>query len=312
MPPRKSSRSTRASVEPASTEPLPAKRKRGATVDPDVEEKENVGKQPPRTRRAPSVRSSVAPPSNGRASSRLRRNLPDVVESGDEEEDSAPPVKKARPSLEPEETEEEDEEVEAKKPKQKGRKAPTTSKKGNPLSNGRVGRSTRQAVEDQMRKQDNSDEEVAPIQTNGKGSNDDDATDDSDSEPIPPATGRSRKSKPSVQARKPRAAPKKRVRVGSDDDEGEFRTQPSNVKPEIQEDVAMEEEPPEEEEKSLFDPPPMPGPSSIPQVVGGEPQGPKPRLVIHKLALVNFKSYAGRQEIGPFHKVFPNHDRGIL
>ncbi|KAK0465948.1 RecF/RecN/SMC N terminal domain-containing protein [Desarmillaria tabescens] len=35
-----------------------------------------------------------------------------------------------------------------------------------------------------------------------------------------------------------------------------------------------------------------------------EPQGPQTRLVIHKMALVNFKSYAGRQEIGPFHKSF--------
>ncbi|KAF8684667.1 SMC proteins Flexible Hinge Domain [Rhizoctonia solani] len=34
------------------------------------------------------------------------------------------------------------------------------------------------------------------------------------------------------------------------------------------------------------------------------PAGPKKRLVIHKIALVNFKSYAGRQEIGPFHKSF--------
>ncbi|KAF8336456.1 uncharacterized protein EI90DRAFT_3119718 [Cantharellus anzutake] len=32
--------------------------------------------------------------------------------------------------------------------------------------------------------------------------------------------------------------------------------------------------------------------------------GPKSRLVIHKMALVNFKSYKGRQEIGPFHKSF--------
>lgn len=32
--------------------------------------------------------------------------------------------------------------------------------------------------------------------------------------------------------------------------------------------------------------------------------GPKSRLTIHKLVLVNFKSYAGRQEIGPFHKSF--------
>ena len=60
----------------------------------------------------------------------------------------------------------------------------------------------------------------------------------------------------------------------------------------------------EEEEHSLLDPPR----SSIPQqptqsAIPEEPQGPKPRLVIHKMALVNFKSYAGRQEIGPFHKV---------
>lgn len=34
-----------------------------------------------------------------------------------------------------------------------------------------------------------------------------------------------------------------------------------------------------------------------------EPEGPKARLVIHKLVLVNFKSYAGQREIGPFHKV---------
>ena len=41
----------------------------------------------------------------------------------------------------------------------------------------------------------------------------------------------------------------------------------------------------------------------IPPPVLEEPQGPKSRLVIHKMALVNFKSYAGRQVIGPFHKV---------
>ncbi|KAJ7497217.1 RecF/RecN/SMC [Mycena latifolia] len=60
----------------------------------------------------------------------------------------------------------------------------------------------------------------------------------------------------------------------------------------------------EEEEKSLFDPPPMPTPQSLSQPVVEEPTGPKSRLVIHKMALVNFKSYAGRQEIGPFHKSF--------
>jgi hypothetical protein len=59
----------------------------------------------------------------------------------------------------------------------------------------------------------------------------------------------------------------------------------------------------EEDEKSLFDPSPMPGPSSFSQSMPEEPAGPKSRLVIHKMVLINFKSYAGRQEIGPFHKV---------
>lgn len=64
---------------------------------------------------------------------------------------------------------------------------------------------------------------------------------------------------------------------------------------------AMVEE--DEEERSLFDPPPLPAPSSLVNTVPEEPAGPKSRLVIHKMALINFKSYAGRQEIGPFHKV---------
>ncbi len=34
-----------------------------------------------------------------------------------------------------------------------------------------------------------------------------------------------------------------------------------------------------------------------------KPTGPTKRLIIHKMVLINFKSYAGRQEIGPFHKV---------
>jgi structural maintenance of chromosome 4 len=48
-------------------------------------------------------------------------------------------------------------------------------------------------------------------------------------------------------------------------------------------------------------PPAIPLP--MPEMPAG-PSKPKPRLTIHKLVLVNFKSYAGRQEIGPFHKSF--------
>nr|XP_019043245.1 hypothetical protein I302_07819 [Kwoniella bestiolae CBS 10118]OCF22175.1 hypothetical protein I302_07819 [Kwoniella bestiolae CBS 10118] len=54
---------------------------------------------------------------------------------------------------------------------------------------------------------------------------------------------------------------------------------------------------------------PLPNRPSPPQISvvpppAPTPAGPKPRLTIHKLVLVNFKSYAGRQEIGPFHKSF--------
>lgn len=45
---------------------------------------------------------------------------------------------------------------------------------------------------------------------------------------------------------------------------------------------------------------PLPMPTPMP----AQPARPTPRLTIHKLVLVNFKSYAGRQEIGPFHKSF--------
>ncbi|KAF9561610.1 RecF/RecN/SMC protein [Agrocybe pediades] len=69
-------------------------------------------------------------------------------------------------------------------------------------------------------------------------------------------------------------------------------------------DMAPEAEEEGEEEKSLFEPPPMPAPSTLPTTMPEEPEGPRARLTIHKMALINFKSYAGRQEIGPFHKSF--------
>jgi hypothetical protein len=37
--------------------------------------------------------------------------------------------------------------------------------------------------------------------------------------------------------------------------------------------------------------------------VGNNDNDPRPRLVINQIVTENFKSYAGRQIIGPFHKV---------
>jgi structural maintenance of chromosome 4 len=43
---------------------------------------------------------------------------------------------------------------------------------------------------------------------------------------------------------------------------------------------------------------------TIPATVVEEPSGPKPRMVIKQLVMTNFKSYAGRQVVGPFHVSF--------
>jgi hypothetical protein len=42
---------------------------------------------------------------------------------------------------------------------------------------------------------------------------------------------------------------------------------------------------------------------SLQSAIDGKPAEIKARLTIAKLVLINFKSYAGRQEIGPFHTV---------
>lgn len=99
------------------------------------------------------------------------------------------------------------------------------------------------------------------------------------------------------------AAPSENPEQGDAEEEGEEEEETAAA---VLDDVEDAPRTPVEEEHSLLDPPlssiPL-QPSQIPPAPPAEPEGPKPRLVIHKMALVNFKSYAGRQEIGPFHKV---------
>ncbi|KAG6860855.1 hypothetical protein C0995_006719 [Termitomyces sp. Mi166 len=316
MPPRRSSRSTRASVEPAEALAPPSKRKRGQTAEPEAEQQEEVAKPQSRARRSTSAQ-PVAASERRRTSTRSRRSLPDVAETDDEEEaESAPPVKKPRPSLEPRDK---DSEFEEEKPRT--RRTASLAKRGKPLSAGRKppsstrsGRSSRAAPtpaseEEDIEEEDKEGEDVkSEIEDNN-------AMQASDEEPQP--RSKSRKTVASKKATKPPQSRKAASRtIESDEESLSVNGQPQTA-PDAQEEVSgqttnetneaqlegpTQEE--EEEETSLLDPPPMPPPSSLSQTRPEEPAGPKPRLVIYKMALVDFKSYAGRQEIGPFHKSF--------
>ena len=362
MPPRRSSRAASASLEVPPTETAPAKRKRGQTTEPDAEEKENVAKPPPRTRRSSAVRSSVPPPSKARKSSRSKVSLPDVPESDNEEQSDAPPPKKARPSLDSRaeediKVEQDGDEIQKEKPKRARRGASTkptsatvdmdlddevpsrsssrrTSNRKAALSSGsRVSAASEKSggtpgsarVEEGLN-DESDEEEVKPVKgRRGAGKRgaskavQSDEDEDEDVLQVAEEEEEEEDVKPIRKGRKPKApavrkgkatakkATKPAVVEDSDDDleappsaQPRFKA-PASAAEQAPADVPAEDE--EVEETSLFEPPPMSAPSSLPQAMPEEPAGPKARLVIHKMALVNFKSYAGRQEIGPFHKV---------
>ncbi|KAF8899368.1 hypothetical protein BD779DRAFT_1607830 [Infundibulicybe gibba] len=374
MPPRRSSRTARASVEPV-PETLPSKRKRASTNNPGLEDETTI-KPAAKARRGPSTGPGMARGSSTRRpSSRAKISLPDVPESGSEEESSPePPVKRARPSSrtkKPREEEQEQEDVvdeseeeqEELKPKTKERAVRATSKarggkkqvtdnemppakapkprstraslntgsSGSRKPNSRaqlqpevdssVGRtslpartgarslgrvSTRRASKQE-------DSTPQPLPQASDDASDDNSEDELVTKPVL-ADRSSRKAKPAARVRK------ESVKVEQPEEEEEEEVEVKDeeeVKGEVEEEEEGKEEAEgeavdsnegrveaEEEEKSLFDPPSMPAPSTLPPPVP-EDTGPKSRLVIHKMALVNFKSYAGRQEIGPFHKVCP-------
>ncbi|KAI0066534.1 hypothetical protein BV25DRAFT_1849078 [Artomyces pyxidatus] len=376
-PPRRSTRSSRGSVEPTTTAKPVAANKRKRTqptddIDDSIEEQENARRPATRTtRRSSSVKPTAPAAVRTRTSTRSGSALREVQES-DEEDDEIealpPPPKKSRPSTDLEDVNEEDEDV---KPKLKtivrGKRASVRStaaaKKGKPVKpeviviedsdedgapeaitqpparrstsrkssvpassapRGRSTRGTSKPVKNEPLSEEDSVEQMV-----------DEADEDEEPQPVKPVRGRMvplkrtsgggiastssmpeaspDESEPDEVKPAPRKGRKRTVaspeREPIDDDEAA----PDQVVPDS--DEAMEHlevpsdprkdrpvtPPPYEEEKSLLDTlPPSPSKRLPPE----EPQGPKPRLVIHKMALVNFKSYAGRQEIGPFHKSF--------
>ena len=323
MPPRRATRSTRASVDP---EPQPAvttskaavatKRKRSQQPEDPVAEKENVAKS---TGESTGMKSST---SKGKSSTRSRASLKEVLESDEEgsNESSPHPVKKSRPSPELSDSEEEDddsfEELKSKTRKgtsvRKGRTIVEDSEDedwGEPpktLSKARKSFAKSPAA---PRKSTARKSSVKPSKVT-EDIDEDASMDDSSGE------------KPMAKGRKSiRPPPPPKPSHESNEEESEVELMPIKPKKHVPPATSSENEgankakatlapgaDEDEDEKSLLDaiPPPLSqsqsrSQSQVPQPE--EPKGPQARLTIHKMVLVNFKSYAGRQEIGPFHKV---------
>ncbi|KAH9070762.1 RecF/RecN/SMC N terminal domain-containing protein [Lactarius deliciosus] len=260
----------------------PTKKSRPSRELEDVHEEDEEDVKPiikPRTRRAAAI--STASPANGRASK--DQIAPDTDDDGDGTEEQVPVKPISRPHSSG----------------QNASTNPPTSRRG-----GRPSRSTVVSVK------------AEPPDESSLGNIDDDGGEEDEI----PTTSKRRTTKPSSRKVKsltpPRSAEDEDVMADSHVvEKAKAVSQTSDGEPVLSAEVSTPVPSPKklppttslahEEEKSLLDDLPI-SPAkarhALPPVE--EPKGPYSRLVIHKLVLVNFKSYAGRQEIGPFHKSF--------
>lgn len=296
MPPRRSTRSsTRLSTEPdgntqAQRQAPSSKRKRSTVDNTDIDEQEDHDKPPTRTTRRSSTKATVPVPSLRTKRFRPSHELEDVREN--EEEDTKPTI--------------------VSRTRRAGSKPVTSS------TNGTIGRDQVVVAEDEP------DEQVTAKPTSR----------------TPSSRKFTNSPKPSTSRRGGRLSRSMAVTVkaepldepaleNNDDVDDEEIEIPAISQRDISEnatangpngegaDIVAEEStpilklkklpsntPPVYEEKSLLDNlPTSPSKAKRPPLPLEDLQGPRPRLVIHKLVLVNFKSYAGCQEIGPFHRV---------
>ncbi|KIP03912.1 hypothetical protein PHLGIDRAFT_31603 [Phlebiopsis gigantea 11061_1 CR5-6] len=246
----------------------------GSENDEEEEGELEETKKPSRVRRAPSRKASATTSKRGRKVTvkEEEEEAKAIVEVKSDTEDENPPVKGRRPVTKiPDSSEDEFEDTKPVRKTRGGTVARGAAPKATrgrasavPKPSGRRGKQASVPPEEP---------EAAPVETPAQQQDDGSESDalsyfEADAAPKPPATPASKK-----------------VPTHSPVPEAE-----------------------DEEEHSLLDPQTLRTPSRLqPQArvaPAEEPQGPSSRLVIHKMALVNFKSYAGRQEIGPFHKSF--------
>ncbi|KAI9511860.1 RecF/RecN/SMC N terminal domain-containing protein [Russula earlei] len=335
MPPRRSTRSSaRQSVEPENDhKPGPSsKRKRSSeeTNDIDPQEDPASGKPPSRTTRRPS--SKAAPPASvSRASSRSKSVSHQVRNLDDENDDGkrSHSRKRPRPSQELEDVHEEDEEEDTKPII--GHRTRESSRLASSSTSRKVG--NEQAVPAEVEPEDNSSK-PSTSRRGGRPSTsravrvkaeplDDPTPENTDSVD----NGDAKLSEAfhrKVAKRSSRKRESTTLQLVENDDSGDDTNAGENATAVVLNgcdapDFLAEESTPvpspkklpstmplvHEEEKSLLDDlPTSPSKTRRAPPPPEESQGPRPRLVIQKLVLVNFKSYAGRQEIGPFHKSF--------
>ncbi|KAJ2917163.1 hypothetical protein MD484_g3255, partial [Candolleomyces efflorescens] len=274
---------------------------------------------------------SDAPPVRKKSRPSAESDLRDDEDDAEAEEESKSSKRKGKKAMQVDDEDEEEEEAPAPLPKRRTSSRQPSAGPSRRASSSNAARGGRRArvtsVAETVPEDEEEEEEERPAPAKRRGGRAAKQVQDSDEEAQqsdqdedayesdkPKPKGRKGKA-PARSTKKPskKVVPKVVV-VGSSQDEEEDSDSPppaappktpkkepaSPVKPSQGPQPGVEEE----EETSLFDPIPIPKPADLPQAVEEEPQGPKARLVIHKLALVNFKSYAGRQEIGPFHKSF--------
>ncbi|KAL5519615.1 SMC4 [Sanghuangporus vaninii] len=330
MPPRRTTRkasvqpeSQASSVEPSTTtrKVSASKRKRAEPERPLYEEDEDDSLEK-RSSRARKPASRQASTSVGKVSAASRKAPTPVDEENEdavaaEPEDASSPPKRTKTSSPEQESDAEAQEDGAKASTSKSAK--TTSKRVTARST----KARRVVVDD--------DDDDSPAQQ--------DASDESFEEEKPKRKGRASKppsrASSTGKARKPASrastAPPKKAAVkreetideedenslSLDDAVDQATPRSSRVKdksPSAESEVItvkkLDEESDDEPEQCLLDDHPITAKPKArasvapPLTIPEEPQGPKSRLVIHKMVLVNFKSYAGRQVIGPFHKSF--------
>jgi structural maintenance of chromosome 4 len=341
MPPRRSTRSsTRLSTEPDSNPQVhkqapSSKRKRSTVGNTDIDGQEDHGKPPSRTTRRTSTKATSSV-STSRASSRLKGS-PQGPDGEDEDGEPSRRTKRSRPSHELEDVCEESEED--TKPTIASRTRGAGSRAVASSTNGAIGQDQVVSAEDEPDEQVTA-KPTSRTHSSGKPTNSskpstsrrggrlsrsavavkpeplDEPTlenidDVDDGEIEVPATSQRKISKRSRKVTS--LTPPQSVGKEEDTDTGENATAPNSEVVDVLTEKSTpvpspkklpSDTPPVYEEKSLLDNlPTSPLKAKRPPLPLEDPEGPRPRLVIHKLVLVNFKSYAGCQEIGPFHRV---------